>query len=181
MRCSSRAWLRWAPRLAAGALGSLGAQQRLCHSSSVEPKPRFQDLPAEYEAQRFVPAAPYPAWDSNWDYCEISVKEVAKALKHEYPVKDYAEAIRKLYAEHTDRPAERVERLISRTPKEELPSLYKRAYLEYAYGGAVTRHIILVRHGQYNEQRELSRTLSRPDGINDRDFGKRTPCGTNTS
>lgn len=134
-------------------------------------QPRFQDLPPEYESQRFVPAAPYPAWDSNWDYCELTVKEVAHALKHEYPVLDYADAIRKLYAEHTDRSADRVEKLIRNTPADELPSLYKRAYLDHAYGGAVTRHIILVRHGQYDEQSGLARTLSRPDGVRDRDFG----------
>jgi hypothetical protein len=37
--------------------------------------------------------------------------------------------------------------------------------------GAPTRHIILVRHGQYDEQRPLSRALSRPAGVPDRDFG----------
>ena len=45
--------------------------------------------------------------------------------------------------------------------------MYRRAYLQHAYGGAVTRHIILVRHGQYEEQRELYRPLAKAD----RDFG----------
>jgi hypothetical protein len=66
-----------------------------------------------------------------------------------------------------------VEKLLQSTPVDDLPSLYKRAYLDHAYGGAVTRHILLVRHGQYDEQRSLARTLSRPDGVRDRDFGAR--------
>jgi len=156
---------------AAAAATCTGLAVHYSCSSCESKKPRFQDLPPEYEMQRFVPAAPYPAWDSNWDYCELTVKEVARALKHAYPVEDYAGAIRKLYAEHTDRSAERVEKLLAATPVDELPSLYKRAYLEHAHGGAVTRHVILIRHGQYSEQRALSRTLSRPDGVPDRDFG----------
>ncbi|EOD41210.1 hypothetical protein EMIHUDRAFT_199455 [Emiliania huxleyi CCMP1516] len=100
---------------------------------------RFQDLPAEYEEQRFLPARPYPAWDRNWDYCEPSDREVARALRHAWPIADYADAVRSLYAEHTNRSSERVERLLERTPEAELPALYRRAYLEHAYGGVPDR------------------------------------------
>ena len=47
-----------------------------------------------------------------------------------------------------------------------LSALYRRAYVEHAFGGGVTRHLILVRHGQYDEQRDLARPLEK-----ERDFG----------
>jgi len=118
----------------AAAAGTVALQRAA--SCEADDDIRFQDLPAEYEEQRFLPARPYPAWDRNWDYCEPSDREVARALRHAWPIADYADAVRSLYAEHTNRSSERVERLLERTPEAELPALYRRAYLEHAYGGA---------------------------------------------
>lgn len=104
-----------------------------------------------------------------WDHCELTDKQVAEALGHDYPIGDYKEAIRKLYQEHAPaRSSRSVERAIADAEERGvLPALYRRSYLDYAYGGATVRHIILVRHGQYEEQRELYRPLAKAD----RDFG----------
>lgn len=123
-----------------------------------EPPNRFQELPTSLAMQAFKPAVPYPGWDDNWDYCDIGPKKVAKSLGHDWPVQDYAEVVRKLYAEHTEKSVSTVDKIIEKN-KDDLPGLYKRAFLQYAYGGGVTRHIILVRHGQYDEQRALAKKL----------------------
>ena len=130
---------------------------------------RFVDLPAEVEDQRFVPAVRWGAWDRDWDRCELTEKDVAAALKHSYPITDYAEAIRKIFRDHAShRSQSEVERMIANgLERNDLPAVYKRAYLDHAFGGATVRHMILVRHGQYEEQRELYRPLAKAD----RDFG----------
>lgn len=135
-------------------------------ASAPEGGDRFQQLPPDLASQQFRPTTPYPGWDHNWDYCELSTAEVATRLSHESPVVDFEAAIHRLYAEHTDRSKEKVDELISKTLKsgsDDLPSLYKRAFTAHANGGAVTRHIILVRHGQYEEQRSLARRLRAED------------------
>ena len=125
----------------------------------------LQELPAFAAQSR--PTAPYPAWDDNWDHCELRPQDVAKRLGHEWSTPDsHVKAIHRLYAEHTDKDRAKVDAVI-KDHEDDLPSLYKRAYLRYAHGGAVTRHIILVRHGQYDEQRALSKRLHAvdPDGF----------------
>ena len=94
-----------------------------------------------------MPTVRWGAWDRNWDHCQLTDKEVAKALKHDYPIKDYAENVRKIYREFVPSKREKdVERLIADAKsKDTLPALYRRAYLDHAYGGGTTRHIILVR------------------------------------
>jgi len=119
---------------------------------------RFDQLPPSLAMQGFQPATPYPGWDNNWDYCDLDQKAIAKRLSHEWPISDYPMAIHKLYAEHSDRSSEKVDKTIEAN-KDDLPGLYKRAFLQHAYGGASTRHIILVRHGQYEEQKALSKKL----------------------
>ena len=142
------------PVAGAAFIGSCAQVHRVCRAEES----RFQELPESLASQRFVPAVPYPGWDDNWDWCDISVKEVAKRLGQSWPITDYETAIHKLYAEHSDKPPGKVDELI-RANKGDLPMLFKRAFLQYAYGGGVTRHIILVRHGQYEEQRSLARRL----------------------
>ena len=125
----------------------------------------LQELPA-FVAQSH-PTAPYGAWDDNWDHCELRPQDVAKRLGHEWSTPEsHVKAIHRLYAEHTDKDRAKVDAVI-KDHEDDLPSLYKRAYLRYAHGGAVTRHIILVRHGQYDEQRALSKRLHAidPDGF----------------
>ena len=125
----------------------------------------LQELPA-FVAQSH-PTAPYGAWDDNWDHCELRPQDVAKRLGHEWSTPEsHVKAIHRLYAEHTDKDRAKVDAVI-KDHEDDLPSLYKRAYLRYAHGGAVTRHIILVRHGQYDEQRALSKRLHAidPDGL----------------
>lgn len=149
--------LRVAP---AGAVAStfVLSKERYHVPVNAEEKRRFDEIPPSLAAQAFRPTAPYPAWDTNWDYCNVDHKTIAKQLKHDWPINDYAKAIHQLYAEHSDKTPEAVEKLIAKN-KDDLPGLYKQAFLKYAYGGAVTRHIILVRHGQYEEQKELSKKL----------------------
>ena len=49
-----------------------------------------------------------------WDHCELTDKQVAEALGHDYPIADYKEAIRKLYQEHAPaRSSRSVERAIA--------------------------------------------------------------------
>eukprot|EP00416_Gambierdiscus_australes_P017898 CAMPEP_0171066048 /NCGR_PEP_ID=MMETSP0766_2-20121228/7198_1 /TAXON_ID=439317 /ORGANISM="Gambierdiscus australes, Strain CAWD 149" /LENGTH=370 /DNA_ID=CAMNT_0011522199 /DNA_START=45 /DNA_END=1154 /DNA_ORIENTATION=+ len=127
-------------------------------ATQAEQVRRFQELPTRLAMQKFQPVVPYPGWDDNWDYCDLDQKAIAKRLKHTWPITDYPKTIHQLYAEHTDRPTSKVDKLIEANV-DDLPGLYKRAFLRYAYGGAVTRHILLVRHGQYEEHRELSQRL----------------------
>eukprot|EP00930_Biecheleria_cincta_P028125 TRINITY_DN1960_c4_g1_i1.p1 TRINITY_DN1960_c4_g1~~TRINITY_DN1960_c4_g1_i1.p1 ORF type:complete len:412 (-),score=35.21 TRINITY_DN1960_c4_g1_i1:89-1261(-) len=129
---------------------------RFCFAE--ERKNRFQQLPTSLASQRFEPAVPYPGWDDNWDYLDLRPRDVAKRLSHPWPIADYPDAIHKLYAAHTDKSAAKVDEIISAN-QDDLPSLYKKAFTQYAWGGAVTRHIILVRHGQYDEQHALSKRL----------------------
>ena len=139
-----------------GAAVGAAALHRLAHAEELPS--RFQQLPEALSMQAFTPAVPYPGWDDNWDYCDPSQRDVAKRLGHAWPVTDYPAAIHKLYADHAEVSPRAVDRLIEAN-KDDLPDLYKRAFVKYAYGGAVTRHIILVRHGQYEEQRALSKRL----------------------
>ena len=121
--------------------------------------PRVYTMPSSKEPQRAKSHA--PDWDWNWDYRELSAKDIAKHLGHEWPI-DYPTAIRKLYAEHSNQGADAVDKLIEQS-RDDLPALYRRAYREHAFGGAKVRHIILVRHGQYEEQRQLSKRLDDAD------------------
>jgi len=164
-------WLRRVRlSLPAGAVAASAsfALHRTSHSQArtKEPPNGFQELPASVAQAR--PAAPYPAWNDNWDLCELSPRDVAKRLGHEWSstTESHVKAIHKLYAEHTDKNRAKVDAIV-KEHGEDLPGLYKRAYLRYAHGGAVTRHIILVRHGQYDEQRSLSKRLHavNPDGF----------------
>ena len=139
-----------------GAAVTAAALHRLAHAEELPS--RFQQLPESLSMQAFRPTVPYPGWDDNWDYCNPSQREVAKRLNHEWPITDYPAAIHKLYADHTELSPRAVDKLIEAN-KDDLPDLYKRAFVKYAHGGAVTRHIILVRHGQYEEQRALSKRL----------------------
>ena len=165
-------WLRRVGlSLPAGAVAASAsfALHRTSHAKArqEEPPSGWQELPASVSQAR--PAAPYPSWDDNWDHCELLPRDVAKRLGHEWSTTEsesHVKAIHRLYAEHTDTDRAKVDAII-KEHGEDLPGLYKRAYLRYAHGGAVTRHIILVRHGQYDEQRSLSKRLhaENPDGF----------------
>ena len=43
--------------------------------------------------------------------------------------------------------------------RQHLPKLYRQSYAKHAWGGASVRYIVLVRHGQYEEQRALQKEL----------------------
>lgn len=144
--------------VAGAALAALHHRSSQAQPLPASTPPHGQELPASLHAQRFEPTVPYPGWDNNWDYCEPTPKEVAKRVGQPWPITDYAAAIRQLYAEHTDRSESRVDALIEAN-QDDLPGLFTRAYVAHAHGGGATRHIILVRHGQYEEQRALSRRL----------------------
>mmetsp|Transcript_80367 Transcript_80367/g.222301 ORF Transcript_80367/g.222301 Transcript_80367/m.222301 type:complete len:400 (+) Transcript_80367:95-1294(+) len=140
---------------------------------------RLEELPSKYVPQRFVPAVPYPGWDHNWDYLKLSAKDIARELRHKWPITDYAAAIRQLFAEHYHfsesskyKTPEDVERLISKRA-DDLPELYREAFMTYAWGGAPTRFIILVRHGQYEEQRDLVRRQRSEVGLQQFDLDDR--------
>lgn len=151
-------------RLPAGAVAASVAlhHHRLSHAAPS----RGQELPAEFAAQGHSPSVHLPGWDNNWDHCDLRPQDVANRLSHEWPIADWPTAIHKLYAEHTDKSPVKVEEII-KANMDDLPALYKRAFLRYAFGGAVTRHIILVRHGQYEEQSSLAKRLRAedPDGF----------------
>ena len=124
---------------------------------------RFRSVPVP--EQEFKPVAPYPAYDTNWDYLKFDTEAVAEALGHDWPVTDYAAAIRKLFLDHymfspdsKYKSIEDVEKRVEKR-KHDLPEFYREAYMQYAYGGAPFRYVILVRHGQYEEQDELEDQL----------------------
>ena len=111
----------------------------------------------------FKPAVPYPGWDSNWDDLKLTSRQVAKELGHEWSSKfDYAANIRKLFAEHTDVPETEVDVLVAQS--DDLPKLYRQSYAKHAWGGASVRYIVLVRHGQYDEQRALQKAIKKEIG-----------------
>lgn len=158
-----RALLRARAAPIAAAAAATTAACALCE----ELPSRFVDLPSELEDQRFVPAVRYGAWDRDWDRCNLSTKQVAGALDHAWPIQDYADAIRQLLREHTKKSEKEIEKIVKSAQKADtLEQTYKRRYLDHAFGGAVTRHIILVRHGQYDEQRAFVRSVDRQ-----RDYG----------
>ena len=135
------------------------------HSTSLtesDASARFKDVPSGRESQRSVPAAAYGTWDSHWDYLHLSSEEVAGALGHTWPIEDYAAAIRKLFTDHHKfEPTSQyksiadVDRTIAKR-KENLEEFYREGFMAYAWGGTPVRHIILVRHGQYEEQRQFA-------------------------
>jgi len=136
------------------------------HSTSLtesDASARFKDVPSGRESQRSVPAAAYGTWDSHWDYLHLSSEEVAGALGHKWPIEDYAAAIRKLFTDHYKfEPTSRyksiadVDRAIAKRT-DNLEEFYREGFMSYAWGGAPVRHIILVRHGQYEEQRQFEK------------------------
>jgi len=135
---------------------------RGARAEAWEEESRFQELPRPLSSQAFRPNVPYPGWDNGWDCCDLSLREVARKLGHEWPIADLGAAVRKLYAEHTEKSPADVDAIIAKADGREdggLAALYRKAYLEHAFGGAATRHIILVRHGQYDEQKQLAGRL----------------------
>ena len=153
-----------APILARAAAAAAGAT--LLHQiSSCKSSSRYQQVPEHHVPQAVTPPTPYPGWDTNWDYLRLSPKAVASELGHEWPIEDYAAAIRKLFKEHylfephsKYKSLDDVDKAIERR-KNDLPEFYREAYMAHAWGGAPRRHIILVRHGQYEEQREYEKEL----------------------
>ena len=150
MRCALRRLGAPAFRAAsaAAAVAALHSQGE-CQLQSSQ---RFESLPEKYTPQRFTPGVAYPGWDHNWDYLNLPPKAVAKDLGHAWPIHDYAEAIKKLFAEHYEfgptakyKTMADVEKLIGRR-KHDLPELYRESYMLHAWGGAPRRIIILVRH-----------------------------------
>jgi len=159
MRTAKAMW-RVAQVAPAGAVGTalVCCRDRRWLPAQAQQRKRFDELPSNLSMQLFRPAAPYPAWDNNWDYCDMDQEAIAKCLNHDWPITDYPMAIRKLFAEHTDKKVHKVDKGIE-AHIHDLPGLYKRAFIHYAYGGAATRHIILVRHGQYEERTGMARRL----------------------
>ena len=112
---------------------------------------------------------PYPGWDADWDGLTLPAKAVAKDLGHSWPIADYAAAIRTLFVEHYAfsttsryRSLAEVERAIERRREKgegELEEFYRESYMRHAWGGAPVKHVILVRHGQYEERHDLERQL----------------------
>ena len=155
----SRRLLARAAPLAAAAI-AVAAPSQLDSAADGGRRQRVYTMPEAKEPQRAASHA--PNWDWNWDYRELTAKDVASQLGHAWPIDDYAKAIHKLFADHTDKKPESVDKLIEKS-RDDLPALYRTAYRQHAFGGAKVRHILLVRHGQYEEQRELSRKLEAAD------------------
>eukprot|EP00658_Telonema_sp_P-2_P066723 TRINITY_DN5568_c0_g1_i1.p1 TRINITY_DN5568_c0_g1~~TRINITY_DN5568_c0_g1_i1.p1 ORF type:complete len:384 (+),score=72.68 TRINITY_DN5568_c0_g1_i1:103-1152(+) len=110
-------------------------------------KERYQSVPPELEPQLFQPTVAYPGWDSNWDYRSPNPDQVAKLVGESTPVKDYTAACRRLYSNHTNKSAEQIEKLLEGSDDHE--KLFVQGVVRYSR--MPTRHIILVRHGQYDE------------------------------
>lgn len=181
MRCALRRLGAPAFRAAsaAAAVAALHSQGE-CQLQSSQ---RFESLPEKYTPQRFTPGVAYPGWDHNWDYLNLPPKAVAKDLGHAWPIHDYAEAIKKLFAEHYEfgptakyKTMADVEKLIGRR-KHDLPELYRESYMLHAWGGAPRRIIILVRHGQYVESRELESEIKSKLGIQQFELEERLQRG----
>ena len=147
-------------RAAAGA--AVAGATSLALAEAAKDK-RFYEIEGEDALLAFKPAVPYPGWDSNWDDLKLTSRQVAKELGHEWSSKfDYAANIRKLFAEHTDVPETEVDVLVAQS--DDLPKLYRQSYAKHAWGGASVRYIVLVRHGQYDEQRALQKAIKKEKG-----------------
>eukprot|EP00964_Phaeocystis_antarctica_P094510 scaffold61222_cov71-Phaeocystis_antarctica.AAC.1 len=147
--------------------------QLLCRNPNPNPNPvraeRSSEVPAEFARLAHTPAVPYPGWDADWDGLTLPAKAVAKDLGHSWPIADYAAAIRTLFVEHYAfsttsryRSLAEVERAIERRREKgegELEDFYRESYMRHAWGGAPVKHVILVRHGQYEERHDLERQL----------------------
>ena len=147
-------------RAAAGA--AVAGATSLALAEAAKDK-RFYEIEGDDALLAFKPAVPYPGWDSNWDDLKLTSRQVAKELGHEWSSKfDYAANIRKLFAEHTDVPETEVDVLVAQS--DDLPKLYRQSYAKHAWGGASVRYIVLVRHGQYDEQRALQKAIKKEVG-----------------
>ena len=177
--------LRHRPALVRAAAAVAGAtllydKASSCKTSSSS---RYQEVPEHFLPQASTPSTPFPGWDSNWDYLRLTPKAVARELGHAWPIEDYGSAIRKLFAEHylfspdsKYKSPQDVEKAIERR-KGDLPEFYREAFMAHAWGGAPRRHIILVRHGQYEEQREYEKELKAKVGIQQFELDERTLRG----
>ena len=147
-------------RAAAGA--AVAGATSLALAEAAKDK-RFYEIEGDDALLAFKPAVPYPGWDSNWDDLKLTSRQVAKELGHEWSSNfDYAANIRKLFAEHTDVPETEVDVLVAQS--DDLPKLYRQSYAKHAWGGASVRYIVLVRHGQYDEQRALQKAIKKEIG-----------------
>ena len=147
-------------RAAAGA--AVAGATSLALAEAAKDK-RFYEIEGDDALLAFKPAVPYPGWDSNWDDLKLTSRQVAKELGHEWSSRfDYAANIRKLFAEHTDVPETEVDVLVAQS--DDLPKLYRQSYAKHAWGGASVRYIVLVRHGQYDEQRALQKAIKKELG-----------------
>ncbi|KAL1505126.1 hypothetical protein AB1Y20_008885 [Prymnesium parvum] len=149
----------WVPRAARAAAAAAAAG--FCTTAAVTLAQC--DAPARSPPPPRAAEATSAAWDSNWDCRALSARQVASLLNHAWPIDDYHEATRRILREHTSKSAEQIERVIAEGGADPA-ALYCKAYRRYAYGGAPVRHILLVRHGQYEEQRELSAHLRATEG-----------------
>ena len=94
--------------LPAGAVAASASFALHRTSYALSEAPGFQELPASVAQAR--PAAPYPAWNDNWDNCELRPQDVAKRLGHEWSTPEsHVKAIHKLYAEHTEKDRAKVD------------------------------------------------------------------------
>ncbi|KAL3926747.1 MAG: hypothetical protein SGPRY_003159 [Prymnesium sp.] len=169
------AWWRARPRLAQAiarcgsplglaSLAAAGLSSPLAQAEPSSDEKRFQQLPPQAQKQQFAPHAPYPAWDSNWDYRDLSLKQIADHLGHSWPIRDFSQATRQLLSDHTAKTTTQIDKIVEEGASDP-PALYRKAYRRYAFGGAPVRHIILVRHGQYEERKDISSQFRSADRV----------------
>ena len=151
--------------LRANALRAAAGAAVAVATSLAPPRPRRTSALRNRRRRRVarLQAAVPPVGTRNWDDLKLTSRQVAKELGHEWSSNfDYAANIRKLFAEHTDVPETEVDVLVAQS--DDLPKLYRQSYAKHAWGGASVRYIVLVRHGQYDEQRALQKAIKKEIG-----------------
>jgi len=138
-------------RRLAGASAAGVAVAAAAHRCLAEDNGRFSGLPAHLKGQQFVPNTPYPDWDTDWDHRKFTVANVAAALGIACPSSPsaLAHAIRKAYAEPG--PSQRSAKMVDAMIEEHAADLDGLLVRAGTAARGVNRHLILVRHGQYEE------------------------------
>ena len=140
------------------AAGALAVASYVLERTSHAKAPRFLGLPDELQQQQQQPAKP---WDSDWDHRTPSAAKQAKltSMPASPQPADYKRAILQLYSEpgpSCKRPSE-VEALLEKNA-DNLDGLLIKS-LSAVRGS--TRHVVLIRHGQYDEADRSSDEVQR--------------------
>ena len=121
------------------------------HAKATE---RFSGLPPELQPQQFAPAAPYPVWDTDWDHQTPTAAKRARLAGlsgTSASEEECRHALHQLYAEPG--PGHKTPAEVDKLIKKYAGDLDKLLLKALCAKRGSTRHLILIRHGQYEDGR----------------------------